>query len=71
MADDPIGRLLIGGAGRLRAVEIEFQDRGAFERAARILDLDTTPTSHVVSGETDGIEVVLILDGGANYLTGR
>lgn len=65
---DPVGRLLLGGAGRLRAVEIEFTVREAFERAAKLLDAPTTPTTSVVSGYADGVEVVLILDGPPGYL---
>ncbi len=74
VGDDPIGRLLLGGAGRLRAVEIEFEDRAAFGRAARLLDPGAmlTPTTHVVSGEAGDVEVVLILiDQPASYLSGR
>lgn len=65
---DPVGRLLLGGAGRLRAIEIEFQTREAFERAAKMLDADPSQTSSVISGYVDGVEVVLILDGSPGYL---
>ena len=62
--NDPIGQLLLGGVGRIRAVEIEYQERAAFEMAAAILELEVTGTTRVASGYVDGVEIVLVLEDG-------
>jgi hypothetical protein len=56
-----VERFLDGTSGRLRAIEIEFDNRHDFEQAVKLIGTEATLTTYVASGDVDGVEVVLVL----------